>query len=215
VLPEPVSVAALVKDVESRAVAASLELAAGKRRLEHAAGRARVARVEGWVPELRAGVSAERAEEGWGVGPAVEVEVPLFYQGQGETDGALAELRRERQLSSHTAIVVRARARALASRLLTAERGVHLYQQTVLPLRKRIVTESLLQYNAMQIGVFQLLAAKRDAIEAERMRLELLGEYWSVRNELERLLSGKLGPDVGSAARVSSSLPPRGGAGGH
>src|SRR5688572_32331791 len=45
--------------------------------------RAGVARAQGFLPELKAGVSAERAEE-WSVGPAVEIEVPLFYQGQGD-----------------------------------------------------------------------------------------------------------------------------------
>jgi cobalt-zinc-cadmium efflux system outer membrane protein len=141
--------------------------------------------------------------------------VPLFYQGQGESGGALAEMRRERSRSSHTAVAVRARARALAAQLVATERALDFYGATLLPLRERILEEAQLQYNAMQIGVFQLLAAKRDALLAERSRLGLLGEYWVVRNELERLLAGRLGPEVESGSVSGPSTSPGGGPGGH
>jgi hypothetical protein len=197
--PEVAPSDALTRDVESRAVAASLDLAMGQRRLDQARERASLARAEGWVPELKAGVSAERAEEGWGVGPAAEVELPLFYQGQGETGRALAAARQQQRMLAHTAVAVRATARSLATRLSAAEQSLGFYEGTVLPLRTRVVEQAQLQYNAMQIGVFQLLQAKRDATLAEQKRLALLGEYWATRNELERLLAGKLGSELPSA----------------
>lgn len=198
-LPEVVPSDALTKDVESRAVRTSLDLAMGQRRLDQARDRASLARAEGWVPELKAGVSAERAEDGWGVGPAAEVELPLFYQGQGETGAALAAARQQQRMLTNTAVAVRATARSLATRLSAAEQSLGFYDGTVLPLRRRVVAQAQLQYNAMQIGVFQLLAAKREATVAEQKRLALLGEYWAARNELERLLAGKLGSKLTSA----------------
>jgi outer membrane protein TolC len=208
-LKAPQNADALVSDVESHAVRASLDLAATERRFEHAAKRANLSRAEGWLPELHAGVSAERAEEGWGIGPAAELEVPLFYQGQGETDAALSEMREQRALLSHTAVAVRTRARTLSTRLLAAERGLHFYEETVLPLRRRILQQTQLQYNAMQMSVFQLLLAKRDEIAARRARLDLLGEYWTVHNELERLLAGRLGSELpkASSATEGASAP--------
>lgn len=204
-LPEAAPVAPLLAEVEARAVLASLDLAASRKRFEHAARRANLSSVEGWVPELRAGISAERAEAEWSVGPAAEVEIPLFYQGQGETALAVAEMRRERQRLSVTAVAVRMRARVLATRLSTTERGVAFYAQTVLPLRQRIVEETQLQYNAMSVGVFQLLAAKRDEIAAARAYIELLGDYWALRNDLERLLAGRLGQGpIGLSSREMS-----------
>ncbi len=68
------------------------------------------------MPELKAGVSAERDEE-WAVGPAVELEVPLFYQGQGEVGAAKAEMRREQELYADAAVGIRADARATAFEL--------------------------------------------------------------------------------------------------
>jgi cobalt-zinc-cadmium efflux system outer membrane protein len=199
-LPDVAPSDVLTRDAESRAVRASIDLAMGQRQLDQARERESLARAEGWVPGLKAGVSAERGEEGWGIGPAAEVELPLFYQGQGETDSALAAARQQQRMLAHTAVAVRATARSLATRLSAAEQSLGFYERTVLPLRKRVLDQAQLQYNAMQIGVFQLLAAKREATVAEQKRLALLEEYWVARNELERLLAGKLGSERPSAA---------------
>jgi cobalt-zinc-cadmium efflux system outer membrane protein len=118
-------------------------------------------------------------------------------------------MREQRALLSHTAVAVRTRARTLSTRLLAAERGLHFYEETVLPLRRRIIQQTQLQYNAMQMSVFQLLLAKRDEIAARRARLDLLGEYWTVHNELERLLAGRLGSELpkASSATEGASAP--------
>jgi cobalt-zinc-cadmium efflux system outer membrane protein len=44
----------------------------------------------------------------------------------------------------------------------------------------------------MQLGVFQLLQAKRDQIEAGRTYVETLTEYWLSRTDLEHALGGEL-----------------------
>jgi cobalt-zinc-cadmium efflux system outer membrane protein len=44
----------------------------------------------------------------------------------------------------------------------------------------------------MQVGVFQLLEAKRDEIEAGRNYIETLTDYWLARTELERAVGGDL-----------------------
>jgi outer membrane protein TolC len=106
---------------------------------------------------LRAGVSAERQSE-WAVGPLVELELPMFYQGQGRTGAALAEMRREKALFEAAVVRLRA-ARVTSGRLATARSSVASYRATVLPLRARILEGSEAEYNAMTIGLFQLLEA--------------------------------------------------------
>ena len=54
--------------------------------------------------------------------------------------------------------------------------------------RVRVVTRD----NAMALGVFQLLAAKRDEVQTARTYVELLREYWTARAEVERLEAGRL-----------------------
>jgi cobalt-zinc-cadmium efflux system outer membrane protein len=191
-LPDPAPIGALVVDLEKRAIDRSLDLLLSRRRLEAADSRADLSRLEGWVPDLRAGVSAERGEGDWGVGPVAELEVPLFYQGQGETDVALAEARRERNIYADIAIRVRARANALAARLSSAEKAVRYYRETLLPLGHKVVSQTLLEYNAMSAGLFQLLQAKRDQIAAAESYVALVHDYWILRSDVEQLLAGRL-----------------------
>ena len=66
------------------------------------------------------------------------------------------------------------------------------FEKIVLPLRHQNVGRSQLQYNAMQIGVFQLLQGKRDEIEAGRNYVETLTDYWLARTELKRAVGGDL-----------------------
>jgi cobalt-zinc-cadmium efflux system outer membrane protein len=190
-LPSPTPTLDLAKDVERRAISRSVDLELSKRRYQSAAKRVNLSRFEGWFPEIHAGVAAERGEGDFAVGPLAEVEVPLFYQGQGETAGALAEMRREAELARAVAVRVRARARALVARLQASEQAVAFYGEVLLPLRKQIVEDTQLQYNAMNAGVFQLLTAKRDEIATMSAHVDALLEYWTVRTELERLLAGR------------------------
>lgn len=181
-----------ITTLEQESVRASLDLQLAKQRFTASAKQANVSRAAGFLPELKAGVSAERDEE-WAVGPAVELEVPLFYQGQGEVAAAKAQMRRQQELYTDLAVRLRATARMAATRLSTAREGVVFYRDVLLPSKQKIVDETLLQYNAMSVGAFQLLQAKRDQIETARGFIEQLLEYWIARTRAEQLLSGRLG----------------------
>jgi cobalt-zinc-cadmium efflux system outer membrane protein len=183
--------------LEQRALAQNLDLRRSQERARAADKRVTVATAEGVLPDLRAGVSARREGE-WGVGPAAALEVPLFYQGQGAVERARAERRRQQELGIELAIEIRGAARTLADRLTTARANALEYRDVLLPLRQRVLDQTELEYNAMAVGVFQLLAAKREEIETARAYVELLREYWTARTEVERLVAGR----VGAAARV-------------
>jgi cobalt-zinc-cadmium efflux system outer membrane protein len=66
------------------------------------------------------------------------------------------------------------------------------YRDILLPLRERIVNEAQLQYNAMQIGVFQLLREREQQIETGVAYVDALREYWLARADLEQISSGRL-----------------------
>jgi outer membrane protein, heavy metal efflux system len=62
----------------------------------------------------------------------------------------------------------------------------------MLPLHERIVNESQLQYNAMQLGPIQLLRAKEQQIETAVAYIEALRDYWLARGDAGQILSGRL-----------------------
>jgi len=198
-LAEPESEIAELNSLEQRAIGRSLDLELARHRFEGAARGANLARAQGLLPRLGAGVHAQKSD-GWEVGPAFNVEVPLFYQGQGEVARAQAEARRQTQLYDGLSVRIRSAARTAAERLSVARERARYFREVLLPRRERIVNEAQLAYNAMAIGVFQLLQAKRDQIETGRAYVETLRDYWLARAEIEQLLAGRLSP--GSSAQA-------------
>ena len=57
------------------------------------------------------------------------------------------------------------------------------YRDIMLPLHERIVNESQLQYNAMQLGPIQLLRAREQQIETAVAYIEALRDYWLARGD--------------------------------
>ncbi len=182
-------------ELERTTIERSIELAITKKRFAGAAERVNVARARGFLPELKAGVSAER-NEGWGVGPAVELEVPLFYQGQGEVGVAKAEMRQQQNLHADVAVTLRAGARNAATRLSAKREAVLRYQRVLLPLKQQVLDQTQLEYNAMLVGLFQLLQAKRAQVQTAAAYVDQHREYWIARTNVEQLLAGRRHPDA-------------------
>ena len=188
-----------------------LEPLAIRQRQDLAAARGEVqtqARVYGLTVDSRflssadLGVDAERETDGqWRIGPSLVLPVPLFDQGQGSIPRAAAVLRQSRDRYAALAIDIRSQVRAARTRMLNARAAAQFYQAEVLPTQQRLLEQTQLQYNGMLVGVFQLLQAKRDEIDAAVQYVMALQNYWTARAELERAIGGRL------PAESPASLP--------
>lgn len=195
-----------LNDLESKAVQSSLDLEVIRHRYAAAAKRANLERASGLLPELKAGIGVEREDNDWSYGPLAEVEVPLFYQRQGEVARARAQMRRQGQLLRARAVQVRAAARTAAMRVAATRDRANYFKNVLIPARQRILNQTQLQFNAMNLSVFQLLLAKRDQVETARLYVEALRDYWLARAEAEQLRSGRLTPGtVVQATDVATS----------
>ncbi len=184
------------RPLEEASVAASEALAAARLELEAAGARVGLARFRSVLPGLAVGVSAER-DEGWGVGPAVALEVPLFDWGQGERAEAWAEVRRLQQAYAAQALDVRAAARRTEARLVAAHARARRLREVVVPLRRRLLARGVLQYNAMNLSPFELLILRRDLFEAELRLVEATADFWVAHAGAEALRGGALLDDDG------------------
>lgn len=192
-LPEPLAEDESADGLEKRAVERSLDLAAARLEITQAARKLGIAAPFAALPEGELGVSAERDPAGgWNVGPSFMLPIPLFNQGQPAIAEAQAVLRRTRAQYAAKAVEVRSRARRLYSEVAAARDQVEFFEQAVLPLRKQIVKQSQLQYNAMQIGPIQLLLAKQQQIDTGATYIRMLRDYWLARAELDLLLNGRI-----------------------
>lgn len=191
--PEPLTASELAPEgLVARAVEASPGLAASRYRLEALGARLGLARSEALLPGLEAGAKGER-EVGsgeWVAGPVFEVPIPLFDRNQASRARVRAEVRREQAAYYARAVELRAAVRAAYARMQTARAQVDYYQRVMLPLRAQIVNETLLQYNAMQVGAFELLQAKQMQIETGARYVDALAEYWRTHATLTSVVSG-------------------------
>jgi cobalt-zinc-cadmium efflux system outer membrane protein len=179
-------------DIERVALARSMDLLSARQRIIAAGNQLGFNRWTALIPELHAGPLGERDEGSWSVGPTLEFPIPLFDQGHARIGRTVAELRRAQQQYYALAIRIRGTARAVRDRIEGARDRALYYRDIMLPLRERIVNESQLQYNAMQLGPFQLLRAKEEQIETAVAYIETLRDYWLARGDAGQLLSGRL-----------------------
>ena len=75
---------------------------------------------------------------------------------------------------------------------MTFRRLAEHQQNTVIPLRERIVQLALREFNFMLIGVAEVLRAKQDEYDAYAESIELVRDYWIARTGLERAVGGRL-----------------------
>ncbi len=182
-----------LEGLESRAVSERFDLKAAHRDVEVISYGLSLAKNTRWFGGVDAGVSFEKKPEGVRlIGPTISLEIPIFDQRQATIARIEAELRQAQDREAALAIDARSRIRELHGKLGFARVVAEGYAKTLVPLRERIVILSQQQYDAMLLGVFQLLAAKQAEISAYRDFLDALKTYWTLRAELEMEVGGKL-----------------------
>lgn len=188
-----------IEALESQAIRRSVDLSRAKQQIIVAGEELGLNRTTSLIPELHLGGIGKRegAEKEWQAGPSFELAIPLFDQGQARIGRARAELRRAKQEYYALAVRIRSTVRAVRDRLRGARDRALYYRDILLPLRERIVNESQLQYNAMQLGPIELLRARERQVEAAASYVEALHGYWMARTEVRQILSGRL-PSLGA-----------------
>lgn len=185
---QPVQTANFERDALSR----SVDLSHARQRIVVAGEHFGFNKTTALIPELHAGPLGEREDGAWQVGPTLEFPIPLFDQGQARIGRAAAELSRSQQEYYALAIRIRSTARVLRDRMEGARDRTLYYRDILLPLHERIVNESQLQYNAMQLGPIQLLRAREQQIETAVAYIEALRDYWLARGDVGQIRSGRL-----------------------
>ena len=192
-LPELPGGEVSTSQLESRAIQQRLDLAAARQQFIAEARARGIARAEAILEKAEFGAHYEREIEGtYSIGPSVNVPIPIFNQGQPASARASAKMRQAGQRYLALAADIRSDVRAARDKMLLSRREVEYFKSTALPTRTRVTEESQLEYNAMQIGPFQLLQAKQEEVKTGAESVEALRDYWVARAELEKAVGGSL-----------------------
>ncbi|HET9376241.1 MAG TPA: TolC family protein [Chthoniobacterales bacterium] len=194
-LPEVPSSDLPIRGLESLAISQRLDLQADYLRVTNQAKNLRLTKSIRFLGALDFGIESERETDSQTrTGPTFAIELPVFDQGQARIARSEAALRQAQDKFEALAIDVRSQIRELRDELMSKRETARFYQDELLPGQRRILNESLLNYNAMEIGNFDLFSTKAEEARTEREYLEAVRDYWITRAQLERAVGGNLRP---------------------
>ena len=158
-----------------------------------------------------AGVRNSETGESSQRGFEIELPLPLFDLGDAARAGSearyLAAFNRTLEVANNASSQVRVAYEGYRSAYDLARH----YRNEVVPLRQNITEESVLQYNGMLIGVFELLAAARSQSASAVQAIEAERDFWRAEAALKASL---LGQPIAPLSLQSSASPAQAG-GGH
>jgi outer membrane protein TolC len=180
-------------DVERTALDGRLDVRTATRATEHTATSLGLARATRFINVLELGAvheiaSGEPKERGY----ELTLEIPLFDWGSARTVRAEAVYMQSVNRLADTAANARSEAREAYAAYRTSYDLARHYRDVVIPLRKQISDETLLRYNGMLAGPFELLADAREQATAVAAAIDALKEYWVADASLEAALGGRL-----------------------
>jgi outer membrane protein TolC len=179
-------------EVTQQALDARLDILLARAELDATARQNGLTRVTGWIDGLQLGI-VRNSETGRSSQRGFEVELPLpLFDGGGavraEAQAAyLAALNRTAQVAVEARSTV---AEAWDAYRTAGDLARH-YRDEIVPLRQLITDESVLRYNSMQIGVFELLQSARDQVASVVAALEAQRDFWLADAALSATLVGR------------------------
>lgn len=162
----------------------------------------------GLFGSINAGVDAEKEFGGEkGIGPTIEFSVPIFDQQRASSARIKAELRRSALTVAALENQVRLEVRLARSQLAAARKATERYKAALVPLTRRVASETLKHYNFMLLGVYDVLRTRREEFETQGEHIDALRDYWTAWAELERALGGNIPPELAAAPPAPQSVP--------
>ncbi|HUO81788.1 MAG TPA: TolC family protein [Gammaproteobacteria bacterium] len=145
---------------------------------------------------VEAGYERERGTDDPTVrGPTLNLELPLFNQGQGAVARAEAQLLDARARAEALALSVENEVVTGVEQLALAREISERYRRELLPATASAVARQQERVNFMLVSPFELIRTKRDEYDAWQEYFESLRDYWIARTALRAATGGLLPGD--------------------
>ncbi len=209
-LPDIPAAEDALEHLESLALSQRLDVAGARQEVKVISQALDMTRTSRFVGTVEVGVSRGTGPEpGIRVtGPTLRLELPIFDQRQAPIRRLTAQLRQSEKRLAALSVDARSEVRAARLTLLSERKIVEHYRKVLLPIRERTVAFAQQRYNAMLLGVFQLLLAKQAEIEAYRQYIESVRDYWNAHVDLERAVGGRLKKTETSQSSIPAQTTP-------
>ncbi|MEX2150151.1 MAG: TolC family protein [Steroidobacteraceae bacterium] len=145
---------------------------------------------------VEAGYERERGTDEPTVrGPTLNLELPLFNQGQGAVARAEAQLRDARARAQALALSVENEVVTGVEQLTLAREISERYRRELLPATASAVVRQQERVNYMLVSPFDLIRTRRDEYDAWQDYFESVRDYWIARTALRAATGGLLPGD--------------------
>lgn len=195
-LPAPPDASLNRDELMQRALAQRLDLAAAREEvatLEDALGVTGRWRLLG---AAEGGYKRERETDGSKLrGPTLNLELPLFNQGQGALARAAARLLDARAREQALALAVENGVAAGMEQLALARDISEHYRRELLPATASAVARQQERVNFMLVSPFELIRTRRDEYDTWQGYFESVRDYWIARTALRAAIGGPLPGD--------------------
>ncbi|HEY5559811.1 MAG TPA: TolC family protein [Steroidobacteraceae bacterium] len=128
-------------------------------------------------------------------GPTLNLELPLFNQGQGAVARAEARLLDARAREQALALTVENEVTAGVEQLALARDVTERYRHELLPAAASAVAQQQGRVNFMLVSPFELIRTRRDEYDAWQGYFESVRDYWIARTALRAAAGGLLPGD--------------------
>ena len=192
-LPSPVAAEDDADQLRAASESANLQLLAARQEVVVMEGAVATTRRFRLLGGTEIGYERETELDGQRItGPTLNLEVPIFNQGQARVARVEALLAQARARLAEREVAASNAVRLGVERVRILREIVATHRDALIPQRESVVARSQEQQNFMIIGVFELIQAKRQEFDAYQSYLESVRDYWLARVELMRAVGARL-----------------------
>lgn len=179
-----------VPDVEARVVSASTDLAIAAGALKAARAQRSISWLTSLAPGLALESERERDDGAWKEGLGFAWIAPLFDLGGADRLRRAATARQAEAIREALDLELRSEARTRLAQAEAARQIAVARRDIILPLSADVFDGAVKDFNAMEIGILQLLQERKARLEAGRAAIAATADYWRAQARLDLLLAG-------------------------
>lgn len=192
--------------VEGEAIERRIDVQVANANVEAMASNYDLTRLNPFLSSIEFGPVLEKDDDGTERGYELELRIPIFDPGGISNAKARFVFEQAQAQAQSVAIAAASQAREALQTYRSYWDIARHYKEVLLPLRRRVSEEKLLNYNGMLLSVFDLLDDVRTAAELEASTIRASRDFWIAEAQLQLALTGS-SPGLVMAASVSMPSP--------
>ncbi len=200
------------ESVEGEAIDRRIDVQIAKANIAAMASNYDLTRLNPFLSSIELGPTLEKSAEGTERGFELEFKIPIFDAGGISNEKARFIFEQSQAQAQSVAISAASQAREALQTYRSYWDIARHYEEVLIPLRRRISEERLLNYNGMLISVFDLLDDVRSVADLEASAIRAARDFWIADARLQLALTGS---SPGMMMTEAVSMPSSGSAAEH